>query len=197
MSLFADNTTILGRADEIEQGSTCIKRIMEAFEERNNVAKEVVNFGDDNSANVRMLGCWLDPKVDVQNRIKRAGKLWARVRPQLVNSKMTKRQALVVQTCVESGLLFDVATRSWQKGENKLQQWIDRRYRYVWGHKKEPPLKTMQRVQKNMQDVRSSLGVKSIHWKVELRSLQRIGYVMRMSNDRPTKKAILVWPAKG
>ena len=117
MSLFADDTTIHGRADEIEQGSTCIKRIMETFEERNNVAKEeVVNFGDDNSANVRMLGCWLDPKVDVQNRIKRAGKLMAKVRPQLVNSKMTKRQqALVVQTCVESGLLFDVATRPLQK----------------------------------------------------------------------------------
>ena len=87
---------------------------MQAFEERNNVAKEeVLYFGDDNSANVRMLGCWVDPKVDIQHRIKRAGKLWARARPQLVNSKLAKRQqALVVQTCVEIGLLFDDATRS-------------------------------------------------------------------------------------
>ena len=119
MFRFADDTTILGRADEIEQRITCIKRNMEAFEEKINLAKEeVVNFGDDNSANVRMLGCWLDPKVDIQNSIKIAEKLWARVRPQLVNSKMTKRQhALVVQTCVESGLPFDVATRSCRREE--------------------------------------------------------------------------------
>ena len=49
----------------------------------------------------------------------------------------------------------------------------------------------MQRFQKNMHDVRSSLGVKSKHWKVEQRSLQRIGHAMRMANDRPTKRAIL------
>ena len=127
----------------------------------------------------------------LQWTIKRAGKLWARVRPQLLNSKMTKRQqAVVVQTCLESGLLFDVATRSLQKGEiKKFQHWIDRRYRYIWSHKKEPPLKTMQRVQKNMQDVRSSLGIKSIRWKVEQRSLQRIGHVMRMTNDRPHEES--------
>ena len=44
-----------------------------------------------------------------------------------------------------------------------------------------------------MEDVRRSLGVKSIRWKVEKRILERIGHVMRMEDDRMTKAAVLGW----
>ena len=98
MSLFADDTTILGTKDELEQGCKIIKDVMTSFEEKNNEAKEdKLAFGETSSHGIRMLGSWMNPKVDVQNRIKRAGHLWGKVRPRLVKSKMSNRQkALVV-----------------------------------------------------------------------------------------------------
>ena len=74
-----------------------------------------------------------------------------------------------------------------------MQQWIDRRYRYVWSNKKEPPLKTMQRIKHNMQDLRNSLQINTLQWKIEQRSLQRIGHVMRLDNSRPVKRAMTGW----
>ena len=142
-----------------------------------------------------MLGSWVDPGVDVANRIKRAAFLWSKVRPQLVKSRLSKRQqAIIVQTCVETCLLFDSAVRPWYKSEiNKMQQWIDRRYRYVWSNKKEPPLITMEKTHMNMQDIRNQLNIKTLQSKIEKRSLQRIGHVIRMDSSRPVKAAVLGW----
>ena len=114
MSLFADDTTILGNKDEMETGCQVIKETMQKFEEKNNAKKEeTLLFGHKESGEIRMLGCWTEPKADTNKRIRRAGYLWARVRPQLVKSRLSKRQqAIVIQTCVESGLLFDAAVRS-------------------------------------------------------------------------------------
>ena len=81
-----------------------------------------------------------------------------------------------------------------EKGEiKKMQQWIDRRYRYKWSNKKEPPLKTMQRIKHNMQDLRNSLQINTLQWKIEQRILQRIGHVMRLDNSRPVKRAMTGW----
>ena len=142
-----------------------------------------------------MLGSWVDPGVDVANRIKRAAFLWSKVRPQLVKNGLSKRQqAIIVQTCVETGLLFDSAVRPWYKSEiNRMQQWIDRRYRYVWSNKKEPPLITMEKTHMNMQDIRNQLNIKTLQSKIEKRSLQRIGHVLRMDSSRPVKAAVLGW----
>ena len=196
MSLFADDTTILGTREELPRGCEAIKEVMTSFEEKNNESKEEkLVFGESSSHGIRMLGSWMNPNVDVQNRIKRAGFLWGRVRPRLVKSILSKRQkALVTQTCVESGLLFDAAVRPWQKREmKKLQQWMDKRYRYTWSHHKEAPLRTMQRTGQNMQDIRNLLGIRSVQWKIEKRSLQRIGHVMRLNDDRPVKRAVQGW----
>ena len=98
------------------------------------------------------------------------------------------------QTCVEAGLLFDAAVRPWYKSEiNKMQQWIDRRYRYAWSNKKEPPLITMEKTHTNMQDIRNQLNIKTLQCKIEKRSLQRIGHVLRMDSSRPVKAAVLGW----
>ena len=74
-----------------------------------------------------------------------------------------------------------------------MQSWIDRAYRYVWSNRKEAPLKTMERTHTNMQDIRNSAGITSLQAKIEKRSLQRIGHVLRMDNERPVKKAICGW----
>ena len=131
MSLFADDTTIPGNKDEIETGCEVIEETMQPFEEKSNMKKEeTLLFGHQESGEIRMLGCWTDLAVDTNKRNRRAGSLWAKVRPQLVKSRKSKReQAIVVQTCIESGLLLDAAVRSWKKGEiKKMQQWIDRQY---------------------------------------------------------------------
>ena len=44
-----------------------------------------------------------------------------------------------------------------------------------------------------MQDIRNQLNIKTIRWKVEGRTLKRIGHVMRMDDKRLTKAACLGW----
>ena len=51
----------------------------------------------------------------------------------------------------------------------------------------------MEKERKNMADVRRELGVKSLRWKIEKRVLERIGHVMRMSDERMAKAVILGW----
>ena len=137
MSQFADDTTILGTAREMRTVCDAVKETMQSFGEENNTLKEErLILGAEQSVDIRMLGCWMDPRIETRNRIARAAKLWAKLKPQLIKSRLSKRQ----QACVETGLLFDAATRSWQKREIKaMQSWIDRTYRYIWSNKKETP----------------------------------------------------------
>ena len=196
LSLFADDTTVVGDEEELEEGVEEIKRVMSQFEERNNDDKEEkLIFGSEDSGEVRMLGCWMGWKKDVSQRLSRAGKAWAKVRGRLVGSKLPKKmQARVVEACVESALLFDCQVRVWRVREiRRMQSMVDRCYRYVWSRKTGPPLMQMQREKKNMEDVRRELGVKSLRWKVEKRVLERIGHVMRMDDERMTKAVVLGW----
>ena len=58
--LFADDTTIGGKKNELEQGVNEIKRIMNIFEERNNDDKEEhLDFGKEDSGKIRMLGYYM------------------------------------------------------------------------------------------------------------------------------------------
>ena len=83
-SLFADDTTIVERRDEIEEGMEIVKRIMEEFEEKNNEDKEeILVFGSEEGKKIRMLGSWIGPEEDIKNRKKRAGMLWFRVKNRL------------------------------------------------------------------------------------------------------------------
>ena len=77
------------------------KKVMARFEERNNNDKEeVLDFGAEGSGGVRMLGSWLGWKEDVNNRLKRAGKVWGKLKGRLIGSRMSKKmQARVVETC--------------------------------------------------------------------------------------------------
>ena len=194
--LFADDTSVVGKKAEIEGGLRVVKEVMERFEEKNNDDKEEeIIFGTEESDKIRMLGSWLGPKEDIKQRKKRAGASWAKVKGQLKGSRLSKRsQALVVQACVESTLLFDCQVRTWQVGEiKKLQSCVDKMYRYIWSRKNQPPLMQMQAEGVNMQDIRTSFGIKSIRWKIEKRSLERLGHIMRMEDDRLVKVATLGW----
>ena len=194
--LFADDTTIAGRKGELEEGVRATKEVMDKYEERNNDDKEeILEFGTPESCNIRMLGVWLGEEEDIKQRLKRAGGAWVKVKNQLKGSKLSKKmQAKIVESCVESTLLFDCAVRTWRVGEiKKLQQCMDKKYRYIWSRRNGPPLIQMQQEHKNMFDVRRELGVKSVRYKIEKRVLERIGHVMRMEDDRMVKAAVLGW----
>ena len=181
-SLFADDTTEIGDKKELETGVQVVKEVMDRFEERNNEAKEeTLDFGSVKAGGVRVLGCW---REDTSNRLSRAGKAWFAVENHLMGSRLSKRkQARVVEACVETALLFDCQVWVWQIKELRhLQSFMDRCYRYVWGNKRQPPLIQMQVELKNMFDLKKELGVKSVWWKVEKRALERIGHVMRMED---------------
>ena len=195
-ALFADDTTVVGNKDEIDQGVAKTKEVMGWFEERNNDGKEEsLDFGEEESGKIRMLGCWMGWKQDVDERLKRAGKAWWKTRSRLKGAKFSKKlQARVIEACVESALLFDCQTRTWQVGEIKrLQRFVDKGYRYVWSRKNKPPLVQMKEEGKNMADVRAELGVMLIRWKVEKRCLERIVHVFRMDDSRMTKAVVLGW----
>ena len=196
ISLFADDTTIIGTKSEIESGVNTVKSVMRRFEEENNEDKEeILRFGEEESGAIRMLGVWMSPEIDNKNRTKRAGGLWGKIKTQLKNSRLPLRtRARIVEACVESAILFDCATRTWyQKDIKYLQSWVDRCYRHIWANGRGPPLRLMQEQGKNMQDIRNQLGTKTLRRHIEKRSLERIGHVLRMKNDRGTKAAILGW----
>ena len=194
--LFADDTTVVGTKEELGRGVDRMKEVMGRWEEKNNEDKEEkVEFGTEEGGKIRILGSWIGGGEDVNNRIKRAGGLWWKVRAKLKGSRLSRRwQARIVEACVESALLFDSGVRAWNKSELKrLQSFIDKCYRYVWSSRREQPLRRMQELHVNMWDVRSMLGVKSVRWKVEKRVYERIGHVMRMSDERMVKAVVLGW----
>jgi ribosomal protein L31 len=91
-------------------------------------------------------------------------------------------------------MLFDCQARTWQVAEVKrMQSVMDKMYRYIWSRKTKPPLIQMQEEGKNMIDVRTDLGVKSMRYKVEKRCLERVGHVMRMEDNRMVKAVTLGW----
>ena len=112
---------------------------------------------------IRMLGCWLRTKEDGRNRRRRALGLWHKVKAQLRHTKISKRmQARIVEACVESGILFACAVRTWWVSDvKKLHTWIDCCYCYVWSNQHEPQLMQMQRERGNMEEVNNGLGAKS------------------------------------
>ena len=101
-----------------------------------------MEFGKEGSNNIRMLGSYMGFKEDVNQRVIRGGAAWNKVKRQLKGSKLPKKvQARIVEACVESTMLFDAQTRTWQVREIKrIQSFVDRAYRYIWSKKNSQPL---------------------------------------------------------
>ena len=71
LSLFADDTTIVGERKEIQEGVQIVKDVMSQFEEKNNEDKEeVAVFGTSEAEEIRLLGSWLGPEEDLKKRKK-------------------------------------------------------------------------------------------------------------------------------
>ena len=90
--LFADDTTIVGTKEEMDGGVNAMKEVMLRFEERSNDRKEeCLDFCMEESESIRVLGSWVGMKEDVNMRLRRAGGLWAKVKGQLKNTRLSKR----------------------------------------------------------------------------------------------------------
>ena len=193
-SLFADDSTLIGWLEELMEGKEVVKRNMLNFEEKCHDGKEeVLPFATSEANPIKMLGTKVGKKDDVALRIKRGNCAWARVRRWLWRSNLKKRtKAIIVQAVVESSMLFDCNVRGWSTTDTKrLQSVADKAYRFVWNSGRGLTLIRMQEEQVNMYEIRHQLGIDSIRQKVEIRSLQRIGHLLRMPNSRLTKKVVL------
>ena len=193
-SLFADDSTLIGRIGELRTGKEVFKDSMMDFEERcHNGKEEFVCFGTTKANKTRMLGVYIGRKVDRQERIRRANAAWVKLKPRLWKSKLSRRtKAVIVQAVVESTLLFDAQARCWTTTDlKKLQSTVDKCYRFIWNDGKGLPKIRMQREHTNSYNIRRQLGVHSVQYKVEKRSLERLGHVLRMPDERLAKKVIL------
>ena len=151
LSLFADDTTVVGKGEELERGVEKTKEVMGWFEERNNDSKEEkLMFASEESGKVRMLGVYMGWEADSEERLKRGRKAWWVTKKRLRGTKMSKRcQARVVEASVEATILFDCQVRTWEVRELKrVQSFMDSCYRYVWSRKRGPPLMQMQEERK-------------------------------------------------
>ena len=93
---------------------------------------------------------------------------------------------------VESTLLFDCSVRAWTPTDiQKFQSVADRAYRFVWNNGKPLTLIRMQNEGVNSYEIRRQLNIESIRTKIECRALEWMGHVLRMSDERIVKKAVL------
>ena len=197
--LFADDTTILGEHQHIEEAKSTTKKVMSFFEEQTNETKEVnLVIGEAEAANTRFLGTWLGEKEDTNIRIQRGMGAWSKVKKRLKHSRLSKRtQARVVEAVVESTMMFNCSTRTWNASEiNRMQKKADQCYRYIWSSKTKPPLMEMEEKHMNRWNVRKELRVRSIRNKIEKRSLERLGHVLRMPEESRTKQVTFGWLSK-
>ena len=74
-----------------------------------------------------------------------------------------------------------------------MQTFVDKKYRYIWSEKNGEPLRQMQEQGINMADIRKTLKVSTIRNKIEKAHLMRMGHILRMSDDRIVKQAVLGW----
>ena len=122
---------------------------------------------------------------------------WTKVKRRLKNSRLTKlTQARVVEAVVESTMLYNCQVRTWNVSEiNRIQRKVDQCYRYVWSSKVQPPLKEMEQKHKNRWYVRKELRIKSVRIKIEKRSMECLGHMIRMPR-RQKSEARNFWLVK-
>ena len=111
-SLFADDTTLIGKAREIDEATQVMKESLALFEKRTNDAKEErARLGTMEANNIRMLGVYLGRKEDISQRLRRGALIFAKIRKCFTKSRLSKRtQALVLDTCVENTMFLTVTT---------------------------------------------------------------------------------------
>ena len=67
-----------------------------------------------------MLGKYMGNEHDTIMRIKRAARTWMQIKKRFMKCKLSKKtQAKVIETCVESTILFNAAVRPFQNRRQK------------------------------------------------------------------------------
>ena len=74
-----------------------------------------------------------------------------------------------------------------------MQTFVDKKYRYIWSEINGEPLKQLLEQGIIMADIRKTLEVSTIRSKIEKSHLMRMGHILRMSDDKIVKQAVLGW----
>ena len=137
--------------------------------------EEKLKFGEEIAEKIRMLGLFIGREVDMEERLKRMRKSSFILCKRLKNSKLLKtHEAKIVEFCVESTGLLNCSIRPWHAAEiRKLQRYVDKLYRYVWGNRKNQPLREMQEKKVNTFQVRKDLWVGSLEMKIEKKDIRK------------------------
>ena len=193
-SLFADDSTLIGWTSELKLGKEVVKQAMKDYEEKCHDGKEEsISFGTEAANKTRMLETRIGRKDDLKARVQRGNAAWYKTKKWLWRSKQSMRtQALVVQAVEESTTLFDCMVHTWTATEiQKMQSVPDNAYRWIWNHKRGLAKLRMQKEHVDAYEIRGQLGIASMRTKIETRTLSRIGHILHMPNERPTKRIIL------
>ena len=92
-SLFAVDTTVIGKAREIDEANQVMKEGLALFEERTNDAKEArARLGTMEANNIRMLGVYLGRKEDIFQRLRRGALIFARIRKRFTKSRLREHR---------------------------------------------------------------------------------------------------------
>ena len=92
MSLFADDTTITGMREEVEESKQIIEKVVGEFEERTNESKEEkMEFGAEDSEEIRKLGTYMGIEHNTNMRIKRAARTWMKIKKKFMRCKLIKK----------------------------------------------------------------------------------------------------------
>ena len=92
-SLFADHTTVIGKACEIDEATQVIKESLAFLEKRTNDAKEErARLGTMEANNIRMLGVYLGRKEDISQRLRRGALIFARTRKRFTKSRLREQR---------------------------------------------------------------------------------------------------------
>ena len=105
--------------------------------------EEHVYFGEKANETTWMVGILHGREKDTQERLKRGRQAVWKVRKRLMKTRLSRKtQAAIVETDVESSVLFDYSIRPWRISEvTKLQRVIDEAYRHIWSRRNRGSIK--------------------------------------------------------
>ena len=92
-SLFADATTVIGKAHEVDEATQVMEESLALFEERtNNAKKERARLGTMEANNIKMLGVYLGRKEDIAQRLRREALIFAKIRKRFTKSRLREHR---------------------------------------------------------------------------------------------------------
>ena len=190
--LFADDTTMLGKKRELQDcgGMDVSAQAMKDFGQTENEDKrEWIVMGEPGT--VRVLGAYMDLKVDTDKRVRRGYGAWALLKTRLKKSKLSvKRQAQIIRATVMTTMTHAAKSRPWREYEYRaLQKVLDRAYRYIT----KTNLWKLTEEQKNMFDVRKECGAVRVKHEIEKMALEWCGHVLRMKEESLVKQTTKGW----